>query len=178
LRLFVALEVPGEALLAPSRSLPRFDGVRWLDAGGVHLTLRFIGDVSKEESSVPLAMLEGVRFERFRIEIDGAGFFPNRRRPSVFWAGARDARGALSALKSAVDSALSPAIPPEKRDFVPHITLARFKPRATRRAIEAVSAAYDPPPPVSFDVGRFVLYSSEPRPDGAVHRPLLEVSST
>jgi 2'-5' RNA ligase len=122
--------------------------------------------------------LEGVRFERFRLDLEGSGFFPGNRRPSVFWVGARDRDGALLALKSAVDSALSPAVPPDGRDFVPHITLARFKPRAPRRAVEAVAAAYDPPPPVSFDVGRFVLYSSELRPEGAVHRPMLEVPSS
>ena len=75
----------------------------------------------------------------------GLGFFPNARRPRVFWAGV-EADPQLAALAEAIEAKLDPlGIPAEKRDFHPHLTLARFdSPQGTQALVAAVEALAAP----------------------------------
>ena len=67
----------------------------------------------------------------------GLGFFPNERRPRVLWAG-MEASANLPELVASIERALAPlGIPAESREFVPHLTLARFETDGTfRRDLE------------------------------------------
>ena len=132
MRAFVAIELPDDVrgVLAREqdrlRALsPRNRDIRWTSAESLHLTLKFLGDVARERIRAVIAALESVGpLAAFEIGLQGFGFFPDARRPSVFWAGI-DAPAALGALASNVDASLARlGFGRERRPFTPHLTLA------------------------------------------------------
>ena len=166
MRLFVALQIPGqvqEALVTLRQDMP---GLRW--ANNVHLTLRFIGQVTDAQAQEVEQALKRVVFAPFVLRLNALGMFA--RHSSIVWAGLEDSFQ-LHDLKKQVDSALLDAIglAPENR-YSPHITLARMKskPNAQLKAFVEQHARL---PELSFRVERFVLFSSQLKPDGAVHMP-------
>src|ERR1700676_5047042 len=127
MRLFVALDIPDavrEAIGALVAKLWRtFPHGRWVRMEGVHVTLKFVGEVPPDKIDRINAALTTVRLRNpIEMTFRGAGFFPDERRPRVFWAGIV-AGAELGALASFVDQALEPlGIAREKRAFSPHLT--------------------------------------------------------
>ena len=137
MRLFVGLDLPWELrqrLRALCTALP---GARFVPSENLHLTLRFIGEVTPnqaEDIDLALAALKG---RKLSLEVAGVGTTNRAGREVTLWAGiARDP--ALDHLQAKVETALQRAgILPEKRRFTPHITLARLD-----NVVEAKLAAY------------------------------------
>lgn len=145
-RLFVALDVPDqvrEALVELSARLKKTcPSARWVRLEGVHITLKFIGEVSLETAEKIREALGSLpEFPPIKLRFAGLGFFPNARRPRVFWAGV-EGDPPLVELAGAIEAKIEPlGIPAEKRDFHPHLTLARFEsPQGTQALIAAVEA--------------------------------------
>jgi 2'-5' RNA ligase len=104
--------------------------VRWVRPEGIHLTLKFLGDVpAKRVADISQAVETACRgFSRFTIELAGLGCFPNMRRPRVMWVGVREPSGTLVRLQEAVEGALVElGFEPEGRSFSPHLTLGRVQ---------------------------------------------------
>jgi len=131
MRLFVALNLPAAerkrilkaSLAFRERELP----VRWIEADGYHLTLKFLGEIRQEHVTPIGEVLRNVAAEngRFSLELGGFGAFPTIRRPRVFWLGA-EASPALRCLKQDVEWRLSElGFERETRAFHPHVTLGR-----------------------------------------------------
>lgn len=133
MRLFVAIDIPDEVRAEVSELIsklrPACPKARWARIEGVHVTLKFIGetpDASFAQIKAALALV--VPRPSIAIRFRGVGFFPNARRPRVFWAGV-EAGPELAALAGAVEDVLHPlGVPRETRTFSPHLTLARFDP--------------------------------------------------
>jgi 2'-5' RNA ligase len=178
-RVFVALDIPEEvraalgALVARLRPVSR--AARWTRIEGVHLTLKFIGEIQPEKIEAIQASLAQIRFPRpIGMKFHNVGFFPNERRPSVFWAGV-ETDAELGGLAAAVEASLEPlGIAKERRTFSPHLTLARFKTidgSTLNRLDEAISIAG----PLEFGAGiakDFHLYQSILKPGGAEYTRL------
>lgn len=132
MRLFLALAIPAgvrDSLESLIRALRIVDpGPRWIHPENLHVTLKFIGEVSPGELSAIGDALAGVRIpEQVKLEFRGIGFFPNQHRPSVVWV-AIQASSNLAPLAGAINSVLAPiGIPQDEKTFVPHLTIARFK---------------------------------------------------
>ncbi len=135
MRVFVALEIPAEVRRAIGEMIARLRdvarGARWVRAEGVHVTLKFIGEIPEERVAAIEQALRGVKTAGIAAPVEakfrGAGFFPNERHPRVFWAGVEGPPN-LAELARAVDERLAPlGIAAETREFRPHLTLARFK---------------------------------------------------
>lgn len=131
MRLFVAIDIPqavrdalGE-LMARLRTESR--EAKWVRPEGMHVTLKFIGEVKPEKVDAIRAALRDVHSgEAVDLSFRALGFFPHERRPRVLWCGIA-ASPNLAKLAADVDAALKPLdIPAESREFVPHLTLARF----------------------------------------------------
>ena len=133
-RLFLALPLTDDAKTeleaaqaALSSSLP---GAKWVLPDGMHLTLKFLGQVKYElieEGIVEAAKKAVKKLKIYKFSLNGLGAFPPDRRPRVVWAGVAD-RGESERLAGLLDEALSPlGFPTEGREFTPHITLARLK---------------------------------------------------
>jgi len=141
-RLFVALDFP-ESIRGTIRELvvclkPLADQARWTRVEGMHVTLKFIGHVEQEQCERIVAALASIHLhDPVDLRFRGVGFFPSGRRPRVFWCGI-EASPNLAELVAEIERALLPlGIPAEKREFVPHLTLARFdSPRGLGKLVE------------------------------------------
>ena len=86
-RYFVAIDLPAplrEELLEITVGLP---GTRWVDEDALHLTLRFLGDVSGATLRDTVTALARIRMEPFEVQLGGIGFFPPRGEAEVLWLG-------------------------------------------------------------------------------------------
>ena len=132
MRLFVALEIPAavrDNLSALGKELqPLAKELRWVAPGNFHVTLKFLGETpSKRLASIREALGAVRSKEAAALRFQGLGFFPNERRPSVLWAGI-EYTAALQAVAAQIDKCLKRlGFLCEKREFKPHLTLARFK---------------------------------------------------
>jgi RNA 2',3'-cyclic 3'-phosphodiesterase len=151
-RLFTAIELPEDVqdLLADlEQPLP---GAKWVDTDNLHLTLRFFGDVNGGVMRELEAELNGV--------VTGLGVFGGDD-PKVLWAGI-SADSSLDALARAHERAARNAgLPPEKRPFKPHVTLARLRGASPAQLASFLSqhGLFKTEP---FFVSRAVLLSSKP----------------
>jgi 2'-5' RNA ligase len=132
MRLFVALSIPAEVrekIASLIWNLRRTDAKpRWVPAGNLHVTLKFIGEVRPEKVPAIGEALATIRAAQpLTLAFRGVGFFPSVRRPTVAWIGI-EAPPALANLAAEVNRSLAPlGLPPEGKPFVPHLTIARFK---------------------------------------------------
>jgi 2'-5' RNA ligase len=100
-------------------------GARWQSDEQLHLTLRFIGEVDSHQADDVAAALGSVHHEALEISLAGVGSFGKRGKGAI-WAGVKP-RDELKRLHKKVDQAcLRAGIPPDKRAYHPHITLARL----------------------------------------------------
>jgi 2'-5' RNA ligase len=153
------------------RLRPVTRGVRWVRADGVHLTLRFLGEVEAHRlEAIVSAVRSGTAgHPPLRMRTDGLGTFPERGRPRVAWLGLVDEAGTLASLRDALERALERAgFARETRAFHPHLTLGRVRAGADPAA---VLSRTPPPAPVPFEADEFVLMESEVGPQGARYTP-------
>lgn len=165
-RLFVAIRPP-EAIRAQLLAL--MDGVkgaRWQDDDQLHITLRFIGEVDGRQADDALAALGSVRHQPFSVAIEGVGSFGSRGRPNALWAGLRP-RDALAHLHRKIDQALvlRAGLEPERRAYLPHVTLARFGRESG--GLDHFLARHAGLTSPLFDVEAFALYESRLGREGA-----------
>jgi 2'-5' RNA ligase len=169
IRLFVALEMTrsaAEALAALCEGLP---GARWSLDDAFHLTLRFIGEVDHATFDDVLFALGEIEADAFELALAGVGHFPPRGPPRVVWAGVR-ANPVLAALQARVEGAVVRAgLPPEARNYSPHITLARLRAPPLER-VQAYLARHALFAVEPFAVEAFHLYSSRMTSEGSQYR--------
>jgi 2'-5' RNA ligase len=163
-RLFVALDLsePVRATLSTfCEKLRRaFPAARWVRPEGIHVTLKFIGEVNQDRVGPIQAALERIHSDApVELHFHGTGFFPNERRPRVFWVGI-EASPNLTQIASEVESQLEPlGIPRESREFRPHLTLARIE---ESRDIDKLRTALQEAGPQEFGTIRtFEMYLYE-----------------
>jgi len=167
LRLFVGIGFPPELKLRLSLLQTPLPGARWLDAGNLHLTLRFIGEVDEGVAADIDEALARLKGRRFMLQLAGAGVFTNEK-PRTLWVGV-ERSAELSALRDKIEHALIRAgLPPEPRKFAPHVTLARLQNPALDplRDFLAVQAQFRAVP---LPVDRFSLIASFPTKAGSVY---------
>ena len=147
--------------------------IRWTRNGGLHLTLKFLGDINREQVEAILATLRDIAQQRppLRVVAQGLGAFPNLRRPRVLWVGLQGER--ISELSEAIETALLPLdFPPEEREFTPHLTLGRVRsPKGWERVLPILKS-YEQTYFGESLIDHMTLYQSELRPDGAIYTPL------
>jgi 2'-5' RNA ligase len=127
MRLFVALPLPEEVcdrLAMLANGLP---GARWVARENLHLSLRFLGELDRDEAAEVDLALGRLRAPAFEMDLSGIGHFGDGRKLRALWAGVAP-NPALMYLQERVEAALVGAgLAPEGRKFKPHVTLARFK---------------------------------------------------
>ncbi|MCK5127864.1 MAG: RNA 2',3'-cyclic phosphodiesterase [candidate division Zixibacteria bacterium] len=133
LRLFIALHFPDKIKDAIGRLISGAqgyaNGIKWIEAKNLHLTLKFLGDT--QEKQVP-AIIGGIQIalanaKAFEVTVEGCGGFPSLRNPRVIWTGISDG-DQISQLAQSINHELSGiGIEKDKKKFSPHITLGRVK---------------------------------------------------
>ncbi|MBI4337784.1 MAG: RNA 2',3'-cyclic phosphodiesterase [Chloroflexi bacterium] len=151
-RAFVAIEVPevvrGELARLVERLRRETSGVKWVETEGVHLTLKFLGNVPRGQLEATEAAIRQVARTAgpFTLSLSDLGSFPESRQPRVLWVGLAGELKALLALQEEVEKALQPVgFAREGRPFAPHLTLGRLRdtasPAQRRQAGEALGRA-------------------------------------
>jgi len=184
LRCFVAL-VPAEALVESvsgwgEAALASLESVRPIEAGSLHVTLAFLGELDEERAGVAGGIVAGVEPRTVRMRLESGAVGVPRRRPRVL--ALNEVGGEVGSLQAEVSEALVAAgvHEPEGRPFWPHLSFARAKRGALdgkrgRAAIEAL-----PPLPEEAlqprAATRLVLYRSELGPERATYTALAEAA--
>jgi 2'-5' RNA ligase len=174
LRLFAALRPPPairEQLFDLMDGVP---GARWQDDEQLHLTLRFIGAVERPQAEDLAAALAGVHAPAPHVRLAGTGRFARRGHTDTLWAGVAP-HDALAALHRKVDAACVRAgLPPERRAFLPHVTVARLS-RGTGSpgAVEGWLADTAGLSSAPFPLPHLILYESHLGRDGAAYEPVM-----
>jgi 2'-5' RNA ligase len=133
MRLFIAIDLPEawkQILALPEASIGWLGhGVKWVEPRGMHLTLKFLGDVEESQlAAVKAGITRACKgCTAFPMQIHGTGAFPNNRRPRVYWAGLVSPP-TLMELQSRLESEMQVlGFPRDEHSFRPHLTLARIK---------------------------------------------------
>jgi 2'-5' RNA ligase len=181
LRAFIAVDLTPdiraqlEALAGRLRRLPGQEGLRFVAAAGVHLSVKFLGEISPALAADLGGALDTAarRVPAFAIRVQGIGCFPNPRQPRVLWVGLHDPRRMLLALQSAVEEACADLrLPKEDRAFSPHLTLARVRREGGAAAGGFVGSVLECERGLDLGempVDAICLFRSELRPNGAVY---------
>jgi 2'-5' RNA ligase len=193
LRLFLAVEPDESARRALAGAVDRLrrrmaaasDGVRWVEAAELHITLVFVGDTPA--AGVPRlveALGAAVPVAPYDLSLTRAGLFESRGRVRTLWlsagAGAQETVAVQGILAERLRRAGWPA---EGRPFVPHLTIGRVRRRAVLRT-DALAGTLDSftMPPIGWGVRDVALLASDlsgPRPAyTVVHRVRLEAGQS
>ncbi len=177
-RVFVAVGISVEAREELAEAVDRIregvpEGIQWATPEGMHLTLKFLGNIPASSLNPLYECLEPVVEEHspFQLELAGLGMFPNRRRPRVLWAGVNGGLDMLAQLQMQAEEAITASgHPPEQRPFSPHITLGRPRrstPDAQLARLGAIVDSLVPPMAVSWRVEAVDVMRSELHRSGA-----------
>ena len=157
MRLFTAIDIPEdvtEALRSLLQRLKPLAKLSWSRVENLHITTKFIGEWPEERlEEIKCALAATPAPGPIVIAVRGLGWFPNERRPRVFWAGI-DGGEPLRALAHATEQAVAQlGIPVEERPYSPHLTLARIKEAVPLDALRKVLLTL--PSECGFDLGSF-----------------------
>lgn len=176
MRSFVAIPLPLEIetqLRSAVRSLEQ-QGVsgRGVSSGAMHLTLKFLGELSRDQVPEVADRLGRVAAGSgpFRVALGGPGAFPNRRSPRVVFVEVESGAELLGLHQSIEEGLVGMGQAREERGYRPHLTLMRLKSRRhggrLRNWLESPLAMSG----ASFQVDCFHLYQSVLKPQGAEYR--------
>ena len=173
-RLFVALRPPAAVRAQLLDTMEGVPGARWQDDEQLHITIRFVGEVDTRVAEDLAAALAQVHAPAPVVALHGVGRFEGRGRSGSLWAGVAP-HAALAALHRKVDQAcVRIGLPPERRAFLPHITLARLSgadargPAAERWLADTAGLAGAP-----FACPHLILYQSHLGREGASYGPVM-----
>lgn len=146
-------------------------GVKWVAEDALHITVRFLGEVSEGEATGVLRIGREVAgtIPPFRLLLERLGAFPSPRRARVIWAGSEGGSVQFAGLTRLTEDALGAlGFPPEPKEAKPHVTLARL--RTPRDVADALAVV--PVSPMTVEARALTLMLSELRPEGARYTPL------
>ncbi len=178
MRTFIAVELE-PALRSPLVKLlkqvfPASPEVRWCTQDQLHITLKFLGEVSDPQFGSVCEAVTAVsaQVEPFSVRIKGLGCFPDPRRPRVLWCGVEDLSDGCRRWVELADPLLTKlGFQPENRVFTPHITLGRARSPAGGRVFQSVLQSAPPPETEAMRVREVVVFESRLLPSGAQYRP-------
>lgn len=180
MRAFIAVELDPEVkrtLLAFIETLKAARGdVRWVRPEGLHLTLKFLGEIDEAGARRVGTVLAGLagRHGPFPLGFRDTGVFPGEREPRVLWVGASAGPG-LAVFQDELERALeAEGFERDRREFKPHLTLGRVK---GPKRIREVVAELDKRRGETFGemtARKVALFESRLRPEGPEYRIVRE----
>jgi len=179
MRTFIALElspeIKNELTRLVQRLAPLTRNVRWVRSEGMHLTLKFLGEISETQAGRVAVVLGACCQGKPPIDLSvmGTGWFPaGSKSPRVLWVGL-EAGPELASLQSGIESALAKeGFPPEGRDFHPHLTLGRVK---SPHGLQPVLNELEKSKGLEFGrmtIFQVIFFQSRLKPDGAEYSVL------
>lgn len=178
-RLFIAVEIPADAILSlvgwQHDHLASDGALRLTPADQLHITLAFLGQKDEKERDLAASRLDRLESLRsFEVTAERLIGLPRGRSPRVIAVECTEPSGRLAALHGELAAGLvtDGLYKPEKRGFLPHVTVARARGRS-RLDLSEIH-----PEPVKFTAVRVTLYNSILKASGALHEALKTVQLT
>jgi 2'-5' RNA ligase len=182
IRAFLAMDPPPEVLrrIADIQEVLKKtlrDSISWVRPEGIHLTLKFFGDIAAEAlqpiSEVVSGQAAGTR--PLHLNIKGLGVFPGIRRPRVLWLGVGGEVARLIALQRVLDQGFETCgIKQEERPFRAHLTLARIKSPQGLSGLDKVLEEKEAESAGPFEAKGLILFKSDLTPKGAIYTVLAD----
>jgi RNA 2',3'-cyclic 3'-phosphodiesterase len=150
------------------------DSVRWVPVKNIHLTLKFLGDVSPTNVDILAQMLraEADSCPQFEFTVGGLGSFPDPKRVRVLWVGIQ-APAELEALRHGIESAaVRLGYEPDLRPFSAHLTIGRVRDTASAADLQRIRKTVEEIKIDSLGTARVNsvhLYKSDLKPNGSVY---------
>ncbi len=187
IRAFIAIDLSreitqrlDEVIADYKRKLPNIQ-IRWVPATNIHLTLKFLGDVSISNLGMLTDMIQAEvsNHHEFEISVGGSGAFPNLHQPRIIWVGV-EAPPELGAIQNGIETVTGRlGYAREERNFSPHLTLGRISRNVTSQDVKSISKILEGTK-VGFlgatCVEKIHLYRSDLQPTGAVYTQIFSSS--
>ena len=181
MRAFIAIELSPEIKdsLAQIESHLKYSGadVKWLETGNIHLTLKFLGDITEENCGKIKSILDeiGRSIKPFEMSIKDIGAFPNINYPRVIWVGLDKGTVESKALAEKIDEeVLKIGFQKEPRPFAPHLTIGRVRSPKNKEALKEKIGTTQLPTTKSHSVSSVALFQSKLSPKGPTYTKLHE----
>lgn len=186
IRAFAAIELPSliqDAIVWQTTNLRKLypnPVIRWVKPGNIHLTLKFLGDLTKTDLELLARSIayEALQLETFSISFSNLGVFPNTRKPRVIWIGVNTPAilGEFQSRIEILSSRLGVQI--GKRPFSPHITLGRignsnFIQNYENMIVELGSTIVSNIDTV--DISAIEIFKSDLKPDGPIYTTIYNI---
>jgi 2'-5' RNA ligase len=183
IRSFIAIELPDPVKASLSSLKDRLRPaehhyVKWVGPEGIHLTLKFLGNIAKDRVPQIKEAIAQVSQDvsPFQLQISRLGAFPNVQRPQIIWVAITGEVEKLAMLQRGIEQALVPlGFAPESRSFTPHLTLGRLRERVSsgeRRRIGELIMATEFESSLAMEVNGISLMRSKLTPSGAIYSRL------
>jgi RNA 2',3'-cyclic 3'-phosphodiesterase len=176
-RSFLALEIPKDIVdylgSVADRLEKRTEGIRWVRNEGIHITVKFLGEIEEALAETMREVLGpvGGRHGPIGARLGQLDAFPGRRSARVIVVKLQEGVENIQAIFSDIEDGLEAIhVEREKRGLVPHITLGR-------RRIPKPFPNGDPMPVEEreFLVENLVLFKSTLTPGGAIYAPIWKI---
>lgn len=182
IRAFLAIEPPENVLQEITRLQEKLKQeingrLSWTRPQGQHLTLKFFGDISKEDiNNISTAVQKRVVAEtKLNLKVEKLGVFPDARRPRVLWCGVTGDVEKLIALQKKLDSDFAAlGFPAEDRSFKAHLTLARIKDSRDMTGMSEALKKHNEFIAGDLIADKLFLFQSNLSPQGTVYTKLAE----
>jgi len=186
IRSFIAVEMPAAVKAELGAIIERLQPqrhrcVKWVASDGIHLTLKFLGNIDTNAVPAVVVAIEQAAsgIPAMELSLGGLGMFPNERRPRVVWVALDGDTGPLAELQRNIENAMRPlGFEPEGRKFTPHLTLGRVRENASPKerkdiglSIESVKCDWE----MGFTVREVSLMKSTLTPSGAIYDRLAAI---
>lgn len=184
MRLFVAAEIAPPVIESAQRMIaelrqriqalaPRAR-VTWIPPDLMHLTIRFVGNVSDADLPALMDVLRPpIPMKPFALHVAGVGAFPLRGAPRVLRADLAAGVDELCAVEVEVTRRLQQVgIAPDERVFAPHLTLGRVRDAAGLRT-STLAAGLEAAALGTSTIDAITLFESQLSPKGPTYIPLL-----
>lgn len=132
MRVFIAINLPyhiKEKIAEATKAFKEYDLVaKWVETGNLHMTLKFLGEIEEKKTTEITQILKFVagEFGCFEVTLQGFGFFPNEKRPRVFFVHSSKEE-LLKTIAARCEEKLEKIGFAKENRFKSHVTLARFK---------------------------------------------------
>ena len=177
MRCFIAIDIDDQKLLDNLNKVAimlNLQGVKPVERENMHITLRFLGEISDPLVQEVIENLKHVSYKEFQVRVMGLDAFPNSRWPRVVWAGIKEGHSELIQLQAIIENEIqSLNLRLEREKFHPHVTIARVKDRRSLSKVIEILNNFKEEEFGSFRAKDFSLKQSILTPHGPIYKDIV-----